>query len=744
MIRYDCNTLSNIDVFKNKVYFATSDYLQIVDLDTYKKSFSYWDIPMPMHLCINDQYVAISLKKSVLLLEGNRERKLKIASTKIQWNQSNLCGVGRHFWVYDTKGDTMTTVRTLNHQGTNIAFNDNYQLAISTVKGVLVYDTRQLMKPLFNKSQYGIQDISWQSDNSLTVGCSDSIFTLSSTFEVEHTIDSDCYKLIPHSEYILNVPLSDRSCVQVFSKSAFITDFYPTDDLIMDAVYNEYSNTIISSTDGRQLEITNIPQMVQSRTNMKTKVRIRTELNGYPTTLVEEVYSCTQSIKNMHSILLDFSENIFIFEVTAGNSFLVTIRLRVPCGYPKSGPIQPLVESNKFGDLQTDLIQISKSFFVKGKRCMRDILEYIKQYPSRKLTSPDEPVVVETLQDSQDNVPFPALVGVAFSPRGMAVFFSPIYLEKPTDKVESAFVFRIGLQSHPRNYEMFKQFKAVAFKYLKESPKLLSPYATMPTMSITLIEDIPGFLPSSLLQALDFNVTDFNSFYLANASIVEQMKNDMSSFIWSSFQSASKLIERHFCPNALFSLLQQSVYRIIQKDDILLAALLAGGIALLLNQNNEQLPLKVPILNLKIQKTLEYLKTVKSLVPVKSEPNKKILLLLNVINPLVHRFIQLLNKFEMHTKKVEFLKILRLPIEEKPFQSSTNTYCHTCKTLIMTKRCEKCHFNSTTLCGICQNPVESLAYFCTKCNHGGHVDHIFEWFKTKSVCASGCGCNCLF
>ena len=34
--------------------------------------------------------------------------------------------------------------------------------------------------------------------------------------------------------------------------------------------------------------------------------------------------------------------------------------------------------------------------------------------------------------------------------------------------------------------------------------------------------------------------------------------------------------------------------------------------------------------------------------------------------------------------------------------------------------------------------------FCTLCRHGGHADHVLDWFASNDACAaSGCGCNCL-
>ncbi len=36
-----------------------------------------------------------------------------------------------------------------------------------------------------------------------------------------------------------------------------------------------------------------------------------------------------------------------------------------------------------------------------------------------------------------------------------------------------------------------------------------------------------------------------------------------------------------------------------------------------------------------------------------------------------------------------------------------------------------------------------LSTFCSMCGHGGHSAHMLHWFKTKKMCATGCGCHCI-
>mmetsp|Transcript_28840 Transcript_28840/g.51362 ORF Transcript_28840/g.51362 Transcript_28840/m.51362 type:complete len:216 (+) Transcript_28840:1571-2218(+) len=58
---------------------------------------------------------------------------------------------------------------------------------------------------------------------------------------------------------------------------------------------------------------------------------------------------------------------------------------------------------------------------------------------------------------------------------------------------------------------------------------------------------------------------------------------------------------------------------------------------------------------------------------------------------------------------------------------------------LMCNRCEK----SILTCMICSRLVKGLSVFCPKCGHGGHRDHVIDWFGEETSCALGCGCMCM-
>jgi len=57
--------------------------------------------------------------------------------------------------------------------------------------------------------------------------------------------------------------------------------------------------------------------------------------------------------------------------------------------------------------------------------------------------------------------------------------------------------------------------------------------------------------------------------------------------------------------------------------------------------------------------------------------------------------------------------------------------------------CHSCNDHAFR-CSICTNPVKGLFTVCIYCGHGGHMQHISDWFENHSVCPTACGCSCKF
>ncbi|CAK9302039.1 unnamed protein product [Gordionus sp. m RMFG-2023] len=57
--------------------------------------------------------------------------------------------------------------------------------------------------------------------------------------------------------------------------------------------------------------------------------------------------------------------------------------------------------------------------------------------------------------------------------------------------------------------------------------------------------------------------------------------------------------------------------------------------------------------------------------------------------------------------------------------------------------CQKCRKHVNT-CSICHLPVKGLYLSCIGCLHGGHLEHLSNWFHNHNFCPTGCGHMCEF
>lgn len=71
--------------------------------------------------------------------------------------------------------------------------------------------------------------------------------------------------------------------------------------------------------------------------------------------------------------------------------------------------------------------------------------------------------------------------------------------------------------------------------------------------------------------------------------------------------------------------------------------------------------------------------------------------------------------------------------------------CLQCEKVLSPKThaCRSCN-SYAFQCSICTNSVRGLFTVCFSCGHGGHFEHLMQWFSEHSVCPTGCGCKCNF
>lgn len=114
-------------------------------------------------------------------------------------------------------------------------------------------------------------------------------------------------------------------------------------------------------------------------------------------------------------------------------------------------------------------------------------------------------------------------------------------------------------------------------------------------------------------------------------------------------------------------------------------------------------------------------------------------------------YAELLYSWGFLERRCEILKYVsggELDDTEK-FQDDRNdvkliSHCQKCsKALSAEPYCSSCK-SFASLCSFCHAPVTGLSLICLSCDHGGHPKHIQEWFKSETLCPTGCGCKCKF
>ncbi|VDN53105.1 unnamed protein product [Dracunculus medinensis] len=131
------------------------------------------------------------------------------------------------------------------------------------------------------------------------------------------------------------------------------------------------------------------------------------------------------------------------------------------------------------------------------------------------------------------------------------------------------------------------------------------------------------------------------------------------------------------------------------------------------------------------------------------------------MNEICQQYADLLFRWCMYSKAAEILKYNENAPVAYPF--FLRKYCASCEEKFDEGYCNKCFEKlSPFLCGICQGRsssctfllldyflclksklISGLIFVCEYCHHGGHIEHILEWFKQNTYCPTGCGCECI-
>ncbi|TMS35717.1 hypothetical protein L596_003054 [Steinernema carpocapsae] len=105
-------------------------------------------------------------------------------------------------------------------------------------------------------------------------------------------------------------------------------------------------------------------------------------------------------------------------------------------------------------------------------------------------------------------------------------------------------------------------------------------------------------------------------------------------------------------------------------------------------------------------------------------------------------YADLLFRWQLYVKSAEILK----------YNEPSENDCGLLKAFYKNRSCEEEHTQDEewveepqidVSCIICQSPCKGQIVTCLSCRHGGHVEHMTDWFKKQTWCPSGCGCVCL-
>ncbi|EEY55524.1 uncharacterized protein PITG_09447 [Phytophthora infestans T30-4] len=78
---------------------------------------------------------------------------------------------------------------------------------------------------------------------------------------------------------------------------------------------------------------------------------------------------------------------------------------------------------------------------------------------------------------------------------------------------------------------------------------------------------------------------------------------------------------------------------------------------------------------------------------------------------------------------------------QDPRGISMGLICGSCNAKTIDPVCSSCR-DFAVRCSVCQLVLKGQSMFCMSCGHGGHAEHIREWFEVETSCPTGCGCWC--
>lgn len=122
----------------------------------------------------------------------------------------------------------------------------------------------------------------------------------------------------------------------------------------------------------------------------------------------------------------------------------------------------------------------------------------------------------------------------------------------------------------------------------------------------------------------------------------------------------------------------------------------------------------------------------------------------------LNSYLEILRRNGLWNHATEILQVCPDPLDRVTNQKSTavsvTSRCRQCNKSIELPtavgcaaarwaKCERCGPRPIR-CSLCGLGVGGAYVWCQGCGHGGHLQHIYDWFKTNSSCPAGCLHQC--
>ncbi|XP_018344134.1 PREDICTED: WD repeat-containing protein 24 isoform X2 [Trachymyrmex septentrionalis] len=138
--------------------------------------------------------------------------------------------------------------------------------------------------------------------------------------------------------------------------------------------------------------------------------------------------------------------------------------------------------------------------------------------------------------------------------------------------------------------------------------------------------------------------------------------------------------------------------------------------------------------------------TTVSMLIVLGEIRKKLNIPVALQEHWILEYLDLLGKFKLWHVATQIIQLAWIPSISQLNQQSTTIHacCVACTKSLQRSAwlCDHCHTPEHALCSICNQVVRGVYIWCQGCAHGGHINHMREWFNNNRQCPTGCGHLC--